>query len=95
MVGGNQLKSRRSKLRTMLNEKVCLGVRSNNWDDTNTHILNGILEFRKPDKGYFLKNTDAKIILPHVKSIDLDLNYINMDLSNSSRIQERYVEVQR
>jgi hypothetical protein len=93
MVGGNQLKDRRNKLRVMLDNQILLSVKDDSWK--MTYAVNGILEFRKPDKGYFLKDTNAKIILPYIKSIDLELKAVSMDLSNSLiKTSRNYLEAQ-
>ena len=76
MVGGNQLYSRREQLREFLELPIDLSVFLGN------KRIDGkcILEYRKPNEGYFIANSDAQIylkgirIMPQWRSISLDLS---------------------
>ena len=82
MTGGRQLESRRNKLREMLGEKVTLGITNNFWHSSVDPIaVEGILEFRNPDKGYFLKNTNVQIIVPYVDVVNRTHEFISMNLT--------------
>lgn len=85
MVGGNQLKSRREKLKKMLNDTVLLSVTNEDWGiNGKTYSVHGILNYKTPNGGYFLKDTNARIIMSYITSIDLESKTISMNLSNSS-----------
>jgi len=89
MTGGRQLESRRSKLRSILGENVTLVVRNSSQQS----MVEGALEFRSPDEGYFLKGTSAQVIVSCVKNVLPNHNYIFMDLPKSfPQISRNYLE---
>jgi len=83
MVGGRQLKSRRNKARRILGKDITLMVSNDSWENEFRNLsIKGTFVFLTPDKGYFLKGTNAKIPLPHAKIFYRD-KLVKLDLSNS------------
>jgi len=82
MARGNQLKSRREKMRKMIGEEVVIKATYPSDDEQGISFsYRGKLEFKSPDGGYFLKDTKAQIFLNYIKSIDLEKKLINIDMS--------------
>jgi hypothetical protein len=81
MVGGNQLKSKRSKLREMVGKTVALSIIDSSLEEDAPFF--GVLEYKGPDKGYFLEGSNIRIMLPHIRTIDTKLQTISVNSSES------------
>lgn len=95
MAGGRQLRSRREKLRNLLGQPLRINVYSEEGDILSE---SSFIEFREPDKGYFISGTNTQLplssFITKYRSYDINLRRIaNFDISKAGIKKDRIYQI--